>query len=79
MLFPNKLFSYRESIISKFPIALNELQDRPMTVSELYKVLNKHVSGVSEFLDLMDCLYAMNVIELDEEEGVLRCVKGNYV
>lgn len=77
MLFPNKLFSYRESIISKFPIALNELQDGPMTVSELYKVLNKHVSGVSEFLDLMDCLYAMNAIELDEEEGVLRCVKGN--
>lgn len=79
MLFPNKLFSYRESIISKFPIALNELQDGPMTVSELYKVLNKHVSGVSEFLDLMDCLYAMNAIELDEEEGVLRCVKGNCV
>ena len=79
MLFPNKLFSYRESIISKFPIALNELQDGPMTVSELYKVLNKHVSGVSEFLDLMDCLYAMNAIELDEEEGALRCVKGNCV
>lgn len=79
MLFPNKLFSYKESIISKFPIALNELQDGPMTVSELYKVLNKHVSGVSEFLDLMDCLYAMNAIELDEEEGVLRCVKGNCV
>ena len=77
MLFPNKLFTYRESVISKFPLALQLLQDSPMAVGDLYKALNKQLSGVSEFMDLMDCLYALNKIEFDEEEEVLRCVEGD--
>lgn len=77
MLFPNKLFTYRESIISKFPLALQLLQESPMAVVDLYKALNKQLSGVSEFMDLMDCLFALNKIEFDEEEEVLYCVEGN--
>ena len=77
MLFPNKLFTYRESVISKFPIALQLLQEGPMTVGDLYKALHTHLSGVSEFMDLMDCLYALNKIRFEEEEGVLCYAKGN--
>ena len=77
MLFPNKLFTYRESVISKFPLALQLLQDSPMAVGDLYKALNKQLCGVSEFMGLMDCLYALNKIDFDEEEEVLRCVEGD--
>ncbi len=77
MLFPNKLFTYSESIISKFPLALQLLQESPMAVVDLYKALNKQLSGVSEFMDLMDCLFALNKIEFDEEEEVLHYVEGN--
>lgn len=77
MLFPNKLFTYRESVISKFPLALQELLDGPVAVGDLYKTLSGHLSGISEFMDLMDCLFALNKIEFDEEEKVLRCVEGN--
>lgn len=79
MLFPNKLFTYRESVISKFPLALQLLQENSMSVGDLYKALNKQLSGVSEFMDLIDCLYALNKIEFDEEEEVLRCVEGDYL
>ena len=74
MLFPNKLFTYSESVISKFPIILNELSE-PLQVAELYKRVASRLSGVSEYLDALDCLYALGKIELDEEEGVLRYVK----
>ena len=77
MLFPNKLFTYQESIISKFPLALQLLQKCPMTVLDLYKKINSKLDGVSEFMDLLDCLYALGKIEFDETKEVLYYVKRN--
>ncbi len=74
MLFPNKLFTYSESVISKFPLILVEVQQGPVAVVDLYKRVADRVSGVSEYLDALDCLYALRKIEFDEEEGVLRYV-----
>lgn len=71
MLFPNKLFTYSESVISKFPIILSELSE-PTSPIELYKRVSDRLTGVSEYLDALDCLYALRKIEFDEEEGVLR-------
>lgn len=79
MLFPNKLITYRESVISKFPYVLQMLQEGPMPASELYKSLSGSITGVSEFMDVLDCLFALNRIEFDEEEEVLRCVERNSV
>ena len=64
MKLPNKLFSYRESIISKFPIILNALeQEKHFTIYELYiNVINKFVD-ISEFLEAVECLYALGKIE----------------
>lgn len=74
MLLPNKLFSYNESTLSKFPIILRELQNRPMTVKELYQRTVRNLSGVNEYIDVLDCLYALHKIEYDDNEGVLRYV-----
>lgn len=73
MLFPNKLFTYSESVISKFPIILDELSE-PLQVIDLYKRVSDRLTGVSEYLDVLDCLYALKKIEFDEENGVLRYV-----
>ena len=73
MLFPNKLFTYSESVISKFPIILCELSE-PIAPIELYKRVSDRLTGVSEYLDALDCLYALRKIEFDEEEGVLHYV-----
>ncbi len=74
MLLPNKLFSYEESILSRFPVMLSVLEEKPMRVSELYKKMNDYVESVNDFIEILDCLYALGKIELDGEEGVLKYV-----
>ncbi len=74
MLLPNKLISYDQSILPKLPIILKELKKGPISVKELYKRVIKRMSGISEFIDALDCLYALGKVEFDEEEEVLRYV-----
>lgn len=75
MLFPDKLFTYRESVISKFPVVLDIVKKQPIAIKDLYVAVNSEVSGTSEFMDVLDCLYALGKIELDKEEEVLRYVE----
>jgi hypothetical protein len=64
MKFPNKLYSYNESIISKFPIILNAIEnDRDSTISDLYSSVSSKFQNSTEFLDALDCLYALGKIE----------------
>jgi len=79
MLFPNKLITYRESVISKFPFVLQELQEGTSSASDLYKAMSGRITGISEFMDILDCLFALNKIEFDVEEGVLRYVERSSV
>lgn len=74
MLFPNKLCSYNESIISKFPIVLRVIKQGPVTVLSLYRQVIGNMTGVNEFIDVLDCLYALRMIEYDDEKEVLRYV-----
>lgn len=73
MLLPNKLFSYNESVLSKLPHILREL-DQPKTPNELLINLRNTVRSPLELLGALDCLYTLKVIELNEEEGrIVRC------
>ena len=74
MLLPNKLYSYNESTLSKFPVVLRALRTQPLGVHELYRRVIKKMDGVNEFIDVLDCLYALRKIEYDENEEVLRYV-----
>lgn len=67
MKFPNKVTPYKESIISKFPKALSKLEERDMTPRELYKSMKRNVTDVQELMDILDCLYALNKIEMNGE------------
>lgn len=75
MLLPNKLFSYNESVLSKLPLILREL-DQPKTPNELLLSLSNIVNNPLELVDALDCLYALREIELNkEEERIIRCSK----
>lgn len=74
MLFPNKLCSYNESIISKFPAVLKVIKREPVAVLDLYRQVIGSMTGVNEFIDVLDCLYALHKIEYDDEKEVLRYV-----
>ncbi|CRH86202.1 Uncharacterised protein [Chlamydia trachomatis] len=72
MKFPSKVTSYKESSLALFPVILKYLEKKDMTPSELYKKTRGKISGIQEFLEILDCLYALNKIEL--EGGVLHYV-----
>lgn len=75
MIFPSKLFTYKESILSKLPSALIELEKGPISPKDLYKKMLPDIAGVVEYMDLLDCLYALNKITYDEEQEVLIYVR----
>lgn len=74
MLLPNKLIPYDQSILPKLSVILKALKDNPKSVHDLYKQVIKKMAGISEFIDALDCLYALGKIEFDEKEEVLRYV-----
>lgn len=67
MKFPSKVTPYKESIIAKFPMVLEKVEKKDMSPQELYKSMKNKVTDISEFMDIMDCLYALKKIELDGE------------
>lgn len=67
MKFPSKVTPYKESIIAKFPMVLEKVEKKEMSPGELYKSVKRKVTDIREFMDIMDCLYALNKIELDGE------------
>lgn len=71
----NKLFSFRESVISKFPLILQKVSevDR-ISILELYHCLAGNFEDISEFLEALDCLYALSKINYDAKLGRI-----NYV
>lgn len=74
MKFPNKVVSYKNSVLPKFPIILESLEESAKTPSELYKKVNKKVENVAEFVSILDCLFALGNIEIIDR-GVIHCVK----
>lgn len=68
MKLPSKVTPYKESTIAKFPVVLELLEKSDMTPQELFaKVRKSKIKDISEFVEVLDCLYAMNKIEIDEE------------
>ena len=66
MKFPNKVINYNESIISKFPIILSQLQIKDYSISSLYEKIKNKIENINEFLEILDCLFTLNKIKLDE-------------
>lgn len=74
MRLPNKVVTYRESLLAKFPIILAIVREQEITVDLLYKKVKSKVEDIGEFMEIMDCLYALGKIELDVKRGIIRYV-----
>ena len=72
MLLPNKLFSYNESVSSHFPRVLSIL-NQPLSVKELYLRVMPIISDPIEFIQLLDCLYALGKIDFNETGDLYLC------
>jgi len=74
MHFPSKNTSFNDSIIAKFPTVLNALEQEDMTTSALYYAVKDTTEDVGEFIEILDCLYALGKIELNAETRFLHYV-----
>lgn len=74
MKLPNKIVSYNESIIGKFIPIIVEIRRFDMTIFSLYKKTKKHFSDIEEFIDTLDCLFALQKIVFIKKTGVLHYV-----
>ena len=67
MKLPNKITSYSESSISKFPLILKTLREEDKSPIELYEKAKKERMSISEFMEVIDALYALGKIDLNGE------------
>lgn len=74
MKLPNKVITYKESLLAKFPIVLVLLKEQEISADLLYKKVKFKVDDIGEFMEIMDCLFALGKIELDVKKGVIRYV-----
>ena len=74
MKLPNKVTSYQESILSKLNVLLDVMCNRDISLTELYSVTHQNFSDMSEFIDALDVLFALNKLEYNDELEVLHYV-----
>lgn len=68
MKFPSKVTPYKESSIARFPIILKLLEKSDMSPIEMYSSVKKSkIKDIVEFVDILDCLFAMGKIEVRGE------------
>ena len=75
MQLPNKLYSYKNSTLSLIPIVLKEIQERPMPVYELFNKVKPFLNEETAFLSAMDCLYALQAADINDEGEVFLCLQ----
>lgn len=71
MKFPSKVTPYQANILAKFPVALSCLETEDMRSDALYKKVKSKVLDIGEFLEILDCLYALGKVELYEVGYIL--------
>jgi len=77
MRLPSKITSYDDSILAIFPIILGIVEKTDVSVYALFSNTKELFDDVGEFIEVLDCLYALGALELEQETRLLRYVSGN--
>lgn len=67
MKLPSKIFTYKESNLSKLAPLLKSLEKRIFSVRDLYKAHKKLFSNANDFLETLDILFSLRKIAFDEK------------
>lgn len=73
MQLPNKLYSYKNSTLALIPKVLNELKDGPVPAGQLFQNVRTQLIDATDFLSVMDCVYALGAVDINEEGEVFLC------
>lgn len=74
MQLPNKLYSYKNSTLALMPVVLNEIKQNPMPVESLYIQVRPVLKDLTDFMSVMDCLYALRAVDINDEGEVFICL-----
>lgn len=74
MQLPNKLYSYKNSNLALVPVVLKELQTGAIPVKELYRKLRPFLTDATDFISVMDCLYALRAADINDDGDVFICL-----
>jgi hypothetical protein len=74
MIVPNKVIRFDESIIGKIPYILNEIENKDISVQNLYDLTRDKFDGVDQFILAIDTLYILDAIYIDFKKGVISYV-----
>lgn len=74
MQLPNKLYSYKNSTLALIPEVLSELQAGPVGAKELYLQVKPSLTDATDFLSVMDCLYALRAVDINDDGEVYLCL-----
>lgn len=74
MQLPNKLYSYKNSTLALLPTVLSELQEGPIPVIGLFSKVRRSLNDATDFISVMDCLYALRAVDINEVGEVFLCL-----
>ncbi len=74
MQLPNKLYSYENSTLALIPKVLKKLQYGSKLVKDLSNDLKPSLDDPTDFLSVMDCLYALRAVDINEKGEVYKCL-----
>lgn len=77
MKFPNKAIRYNESIVSRFVPILQCLEEKEYSVSALYDIVKNQMEDIIDFMDALDCLFALGFIKFNSSTRRLYYVIPN--
>lgn len=75
MRLPSKVTPYRKSTLSKFPVVLSVLREQDMSPIDLFVKVKGRGIDMADFVEILDCLYMLEKIELYPEKEVLHNVE----
>nr|DAY99213.1 MAG TPA: hypothetical protein [Caudoviricetes sp.] len=74
MQLPNKLYSYKNSTLALIPVVLKEIKNGPVPVKDLYRKVRSALNDPTDFISVMDCLYALRAADINDEGEVYICL-----
>lgn len=74
MQLPNKLYSYKSSTLALVPVVLQALQNGAVEVKDLFLEVKPQLTDATDFLSVLDCLYALRAADINDEGEVYSCL-----
>ena len=60
--------------LALIPIVLSKLKDGPMPAAALFQALRPSLQEPTDFLSVMDCLFALRAVDLNDKGEVSLCL-----